>query len=126
MIIQNRTAFTGDQRQGDVKRVLCVCYGNQLRSPTAALVLSGEPFNFNTRSCGVDPNSAVCLIDNVMVEWANEIVVMEDLHKSIIQQLFPGLLKPIIVLGLSDNYTYRDPILMSLVAERYQAVVRAG
>lgn len=119
--MENRQAKCVDPRQGTSKRVLVVCYGNQLRSPTAALVLSGEPFNFNTRSCGLDPNSAVCLIDNVMVEWADEIVVMEDMHKSVVVQMFNPQ-KPIKVLGLGDNYTFRDPALMAAVAEKYKGL----
>ena len=119
--MENRKAACVDPRQGTSKRVLCVCTGNQLRSPTVALVLSGEPFNFNTRSCGVDPGSAVCLIDNVMVEWADEIVVLEEMHKSVVVQMFNPQ-KPIKVLGLPDQYTFRDPTLMAAVAEKYSAI----
>lgn len=114
----SRTAFTADPRQGNYKKVLCVCYGNQLRSPTAALVLSSDPFNHNARSCGLDQNSAVTLVDNIMMEWADEIVVMEDFHRSTLVQMFRTE-KPIKVLGIMDDYKYRDPTLMKLIAERY-------
>lgn len=119
--VENRKAVCVDPRQGTSKRVLCVCYGNQLRSPTAAIVLSQPPFNFNTRSCGLDPGSAVCLIDNVMVEWADEIVVMEEMHASVVRQMYNPQ-KPIKVLGLGDNYTFRDPALMAAVAEKYSTI----
>ncbi len=39
--------------QGKYKRVLCVCSAGVLRSATTAVVLSKEPFNFNTRSAGL-------------------------------------------------------------------------
>lgn len=120
MYTTSRQAKCIDPRQGGFKKVLCVCYGNQLRSPTAAFVLSDEPFHFNTRSCGLDPESAVCLIDNVMVEWADEIVVMEEAHREIVALMFPCN-KPIKVLGIPDEYTYRSPELMALVEQRYIA-----
>ena len=43
----NRLANTQNKYQGKYKKVLCVCSAGLLRSPTAALVLSQEPFNFN-------------------------------------------------------------------------------
>lgn len=40
--------------QGQYKRVLCVCSGGILRSPTAAWVFSNEPYSFNTRAAGTE------------------------------------------------------------------------
>jgi predicted protein tyrosine phosphatase len=118
-----------DPRQGTAKRVLCVCYGNQLRSPTMAWVLSNPPYDLNTRSCGVDPGSAVCLINETMMNWADEVVCAEDAHVYEVLRRFPvvrrfnGLEeKPRIwSLKIPDNYCYRDPVLAQLIGERYCA-----
>ena len=52
--LMNRLANSSNRYQGEYKRVLCVCSAGLLRSPTAALVLSQEPYNFNTRAAGLD------------------------------------------------------------------------
>src|ERR1700678_2749185 len=95
-----------DARHGEFKRVLCVCFGNQLRSPTAALVLANPPFNFNTRSCGLDENTAVCLIDDTLVSWADEIVMMEQAHLEFFIGRFGTPENPVKVLNIPDNYAY--------------------
>lgn len=53
--VMNRIANASNKFQGSYKRVLCVCSAGLLRSPTAALVLSKDPYNFNTRACGAVP-----------------------------------------------------------------------
>lgn len=108
-----------DPRQGHAKKVLTVCWGNQLRSPTAAIVLSGAPFHFNTRSCGLDPGSAVCLIDDTMVNWADEIVTMEPKHTDMVKAM-PGYRgQKITCLNLEDKYNFRDPELSRLIMQGY-------
>ena len=99
------------------KRVLCVCSAGLLRSPTAALVLSMEPFNFNTRAAGVVPEFALVPVDEVLLAWADEIVCMEEHHKNAIEALTE---KTIICLDIEDSFPYRDPELIQLIAERYQ------
>jgi len=63
--------------QTEAKRVLCVCTAGILRSPTAANVLNQE-FGYNTRSCGVDERFALIPLDEVLLEWADEIVVIDS------------------------------------------------
>lgn len=55
--------------QGTFKKVLCVCSVNCLRSPTAAWVLSNPPFNFNTRSAGLDTGLAIVPVTETLLEW---------------------------------------------------------
>jgi len=103
----------------DHKRVVTVCSGGCLRSPTAAVVLAGDPWNYNTRSAGLTEAFAIVLFDDILFHWADEIVVMEQHMKNEIRLRWPNSDKPIIVLNIRDNYSYRDTELMRLIRERY-------
>lgn len=109
---QNTSAF---------KRVLCVCSAGLLRSPTAAVVLSQDPFNFNTRAVGVSQEYALTPLEDVHIMWSDEIVVMQKEHADIVHAFLEamGVKRPVIVLGIEDNYQYRDPDLMKQISEKY-------
>ena len=116
--LMNRLANCTNRYQGKYKRVLCVCSAGLLRSPTAALVLSQEPYNFNTRAAGLDEAFALIPVDRVLIEWADEIVTMtSDQAEEIRNRLEEE--KPIVVLNIDDNYRYRDPELVNLIRESY-------
>ena len=116
--LMNRLANCTNRYQGKYKRVLCVCSAGLLRSPTAALVLSQEPYNFNTRAAGLDEAFALIPVDRVLIEWADEIVTMtSDQAEEIRNRLEEE--KPIVVLNIDDNYRYRDPELIKLIRESY-------
>lgn len=74
----NRKWNSHNEYQGKHKRVLCVCSAGLLRSPTAAWVLSNPPYNFNTRAAGIDVGHALIPVDDVLIEWADEIVCMDE------------------------------------------------
>jgi predicted protein tyrosine phosphatase len=116
--LMNRLANARNKYQGDYKRVLCVCSAGLLRSPTAALVLSREPYNFNTRAAGLEPEFALVPVDRVLLEWADEIVTMTSEQAQGVRALLEEE-KPIIVLGIDDNFRYRDPKLITLIREAY-------
>lgn len=116
MTLMNRLATTKNQFQGNYKKVLCVCSAGCLRSPTAAVVLSQEPFNFNTRSCGIDTGFAIIPIDPVLMEWADEIVCMDEFQKKKLNQMTD---KPVINLNIGDTFAYRDPWLVAKIKKRY-------
>jgi predicted protein tyrosine phosphatase len=120
----NRIANAGNRFQGQYKRVLCVCSAGLLRSPTAALVLSQDPFNFNTRAVGISQEYGLIPIESVHIHWADEIVTMENRHTEIIQNLIKniGILDSapkIIQLDISDDFAYRDPTLIELIKNTY-------
>jgi len=105
------------------KRVVCVCSAGLLRSPTAAWVLSQEPWNYNTRAVGSVPEFALVPFDAVMLEWADEVVCMTKeqkdytmaqlaMHKHILG-------KRVLCLDIPDNFGYRDPELVQLIRDRY-------
>ena len=116
--LMNRLANSSNRYQGEYKRVLCACSAGLLRSPTAALVLSQEPYNFNTRAAGLDEAFALIPVDRVLIEWADEIVVFETKQAKQIRAMLEDE-KPIVVLGIPDNFRYRDPELIQLIRESY-------
>ena len=116
--LMNRLANCTNRYQGEYKRVLCVCSAGLLRSPTAAFVLSQEPYNFNTRAAGLNPEFALVPVDRVLLEWADEIVVMSAQQAEQIRAMLEDE-KQIVVLGIPDNFRYRDPELIRLIRESY-------
>lgn len=107
--------------QGDVRRVLCVCSANMLRSPTMQVVFSAEPFNYNTRSAGIY-EFALVKVDEDLLQWADEIVCAEAEHFNYIMRRLESLNakdKTVVNLAIPDTYAYRDPELVRLITQRY-------
>jgi predicted protein tyrosine phosphatase len=118
--LMNRLANSTNPYQGKYKRVLCVCSAGLLRSPTAAWVLSQEPYNFNTRAAGITKEFALVPVDKVLLHWADEIVVMKPDQAEQIRDLLDTP-KPIVVLNIPDEFSYRDPTLIELIKTAYDA-----
>lgn len=124
MGLMNRLANCKNRYQGDAKKVLCVCSAGLLRSPTAAIVLAQE-YGYNTRSAGCNPDYAMIPVDDVLLTWADEIVVMEDDHAERIKKIASNGLgniidKPLTVLNIEDRYAFGDPELIRLIKEKYK------
>jgi predicted protein tyrosine phosphatase len=88
-----------------------------LRSPTAALVLSQEPYNFNTRAAGLEESFALVPVDEVLLEWAQEIVCMTKAQG---KELETRTKKKIIVLDIPDSFPYRSPALIEMIKDKYE------
>lgn len=116
--LMNRLGNAKNPHQGNHKKVLCVCSAGLLRSPTAALVLSQPPFNYNTRAAGMVPQFALINVDRVLLNWADEIVCMEKEQQEALEKVTD---KPIICLDIQDSYEYRESRLIWLIAEKYKA-----
>jgi len=112
----NRIANCKNEFQGKIKKILCVCSAGLLRSPSAAVVLSQEPFNYNTRAVGLTEEYALIPVDDVLLHWADEVVCMEEWMK---EGLVSQDVKHVICLDIPDKFAYRDPELMELIAKRY-------
>ncbi len=126
MIARNSMAVIKNSYQGNATKVLCVCSGGVLRSPTAAWVLSNEPFNFNTRSCG-DKDYALIPLSEELVTWADEIVVMDEWHaKSVKGKLIDSGYEPgyreIHVLNVPDDYDFKNPELVQIMSDKFRAI----
>lgn len=115
--MMNRLATCHNPYQGKYKRVLCVCSAGLLRSPTAAYVLASE-FDCNTRAVGLATEYALIPIDRVLLEWADEIVCMEQSQAQKLYTMSVPFSK-IIVLNIPDAFEYRDPELIRLIRENY-------
>lgn len=111
------------QNAAQHKRVVCVCSAGLLRSPTAAVVLSQAPWNYNTRAVGIVPEFALVPLDEVLLNWADEFVCMTEEQSLAVECMLSnaGLKTPIVCLHIPDNFPYRDPELMALITERYAA-----
>lgn len=114
----NRMANSKNEFQGEHKKVLCVCSAGLLRSPTAAVVLSQPPYNYNTRAAGIVNQFALAQVDEVLIYWADEIVCMEMEQADLLSALTK---KPIICLNIEDSYAYRDEKLVWLIKEKYNS-----
>ena len=110
------------QRMVLYKRVITVCSAACLRSPTAAVVLSQDPFNFNTRAVGLTDEYAIVKLDDSLHMWADEFVVMSLRMKDTILVRYPDTQAPIIVLDIPDRFQYRDPELMKMIKDSYLEV----
>lgn len=123
----NRLANSSNPYQGKFKRVLCVCSAGLLRSPTTAVVLSQEPYNFNTRAAGIVEDFALVPVDEVLLDWAQEIVCMSKGQKKELEIRLKKANKvtPIICLDIQDSFGYRDPELMKTIREKYDAAQEA-
>ena len=114
--IRSSMEISKNPYQGDYKKVLCVCSAGILRSATTAVVLSKEPYNFNTRNVGLE-SYALIPITEVLLEWADEIVCMTLVQKVRLQQLTK---KPIKCLDIPDSFEYRNPELEKLIIKAYK------
>lgn len=112
---QNRKWNCKNPYQGKYKRVLCVCSAGLLRSPTVAWVLSQEPYNFNTRAAGIDTGHALVPVDDVLIEWADEIVCMNEDQQRELQERTTKLVHDF---RIGDNFEYRDKGLVAIIKIR--------
>lgn len=120
--LMNRLGNSTNPFQGDFKKVLCVCSAGLLRSPTAAVVLSQPPYNYNTRAAGIVPMFALIAVDKVLLEWADEIVCMTEEQAEALSVRAPK--KEVYCLGIPDSFEYRDEQLIKLIKEKYDALKR--
>jgi predicted protein tyrosine phosphatase len=86
------------------------------------MILAQEPYNYNTRAAGVVDEYALVPVDEVLLDWCDEIVCMEDWQGETLKKLLTDLQmsKPVKVLNITDSYPYRNPELIALIKERYE------
>lgn len=114
---RNLLANTKNPYQGDFKRVLCICSAGLLRSPTAARVIQ-ETYGHNTRSAGITEEYALIPVDEALLTWADEIVVMESWMADKLEEWADKIL----CLNIEDNYSYMDPELQQKIKDSYDKV----
>jgi predicted protein tyrosine phosphatase len=102
--------------QGDFKRVLFVCSGGMLRSATAAH-WAASIWDWNTRNAGT-MDAALPPIHANVVEWAEVIYCMEEGHAFRVRTQFPWAEDKIEVLGIPDQFHYRQNELIELLQDK--------
>lgn len=124
--MHNRMHNCTNPHQGPAKKVLCVCSAGLLRSPSTAVVLSQEPYNYNTRAAGIEADYALVPIDEVLIMWADEIVCVEPSVRERLWAKFDDALvasgAKVVTLNIPDNFAYRDPKLMEIIRTQYEEV----
>lgn len=101
-----------------MQKILFICSQNKLRSPTAEQVFSEMP-GLDVLSAGTN-NDAVTPLSSELVEWADKIFVMENMHREKLQKRFRNSLKgrKIICLGIPDDFSYMDPKLVAILKKK--------
>ena len=129
-ISRNRRGVINNSYQGNHKKVLTVCSAGCLRSPTAAHILSADPFNFNTRAAGISKEYAIIPVDAGLIIWADVIVCMDEDHAEYVNNMqlkieqtddgmFEYVWKPIYILDIPDDFAYRDPVLVDIMTKKF-------
>lgn len=98
--------------------VLFVCSENRLRSPTAEIVFSRYD-ELNTKSAGLGAFAGTP-VSTDLIEWADVILVMEEMHRHTIERQFGDLLrgKRLACLDIPDQYGFMQPELVELLEQR--------
>ncbi|MCX6710150.1 MAG: phosphotyrosine protein phosphatase [Candidatus Woesearchaeota archaeon] len=92
-------------------KALFVCSYNHDRSKTAEEIFKGS---FEVRSAGLFNNP----VSEEQILWADIIFVMEEFQVSEIKRRFPKTSKRIVCLDISDEFSYMQPELISLLKIR--------
>jgi predicted protein tyrosine phosphatase len=95
-----------------VRHVLFVCGKNRRRSPTAEAIFSGtDGFEFSSAGTAAD---ADCPVSADLIEWADDIVVMEERQARQIRMRFASELraKRLVNLNIPDRYVLMQPELI--------------
>jgi predicted protein tyrosine phosphatase len=121
---RNRLNATRDQYQGTRKRVLAICSGGLLRSPTAAWLLGNDPWGFNTRAAGLTKEYALIYADEALLYWAEEVVVFDasmqqEVRYLLSQYMNDGSVIPVHNVEIEDDYDFRQPELVELLTEKF-------
>lgn len=135
MIKANQRGVIFNAYQGKYKKVLTVCSAGCLRSPTAAHILSSEPWNFNTRCAGTSKEYAIVAVDEALVAWADVILCMEEEHQFYVNkiqhklaeessEMFEYTYKQVINLNIEDNYSYRHPELVKIMQDKFLVIFK--
>ncbi len=96
-------------------KILFLCSRNQWRSLTAEKTFNGVN-GHEVRSAGTENNARI-KVTGGHIGWADMIFVMEKKHLRRIQKKFGDILrdKKVIILGISDDYTFMDEELIKIL-----------
>lgn len=103
-------------------KILFVCTLNQMRSRTAE-ELYKEDERFIVKSGGVD-DEAVVQVNLESLEWADYVVVMEEMHRNWIRSCYPLIYgnKKVLNLDIPDIFYFEQPELVSQVKNKFETL----
>lgn len=99
-------------------KILFLCSRNKWRSLTAEKIFHGIN-GYDVRSAGTENNARI-KVTGGHIGWADMIFVMEKKHLRRIQEKFGEMLssKKVIILDISDDYTFMDEELIKILESR--------
>jgi predicted protein tyrosine phosphatase len=107
-----------------MKPILFVCSPNLQRSPTAELVYKEILKEKNIQDVEVKSagllKSAVNVLTNELIKWADKIYVMEEYMKEEIVKKVPEANDKIRVLNIEDVYFINDPVLRDILRSKLE------
>lgn len=100
-------------------KILFICNQNENRSKTAEIIFKDR---YKTKSAGLFNEKPVSLKE---IEWADSIIVMEELQRSEIAKRFPKqyLQKRIISLDIPDIYHFNQPELIETLNCKFPLIL---
>ena len=107
-------------------RLLFVCRLNRHRSATAERLFC-KRHDLDVRSAGTSEDAMVRVNDR-MLEWADVIFAMDEDERNNLKRMFPNhpAIARIVCLDIPDVFSFNDPELVRLLAERVQTHLSKG
>lgn len=102
---------------------LFVCSLGRMRSLTAEHVFATRD-DLRVAAAGVSPD-AENPVTEALLQWADIVFVMEDVHRARLAEKFPDALqgRQVVALGIPDRYEYMDPPLVRLLKTKVGKVL---
>jgi len=102
---------------------LFVCSLGRMRSLTAEHVFATRD-DLRVAAAGVDA-SAEHPVTAALLQWADIVFVMEDVHRSRLAERFADAMRgrQVVALGIPDCYEYMDPQLVRLLKAKVEKVL---
>jgi predicted protein tyrosine phosphatase len=103
---------------------LFVCGRNRRRSPTAEVLFAGMD-GIEVSSAGTSPE-AECPVSGDLLEWADEIFVMDKKQQRQLRERYAGMLKDkrLVCLNIADKYEFMQPELQVVLRAKVLPLLR--
>jgi predicted protein tyrosine phosphatase len=78
-----------------------------------------EEYDYNTRAAGLESEYALIDVTDVLIEWADEVIVAEQWMGLELMNRFPDLTE-FVCLDVPDQYDYMNPTLVDHIKKAYK------
>lgn len=95
-------------------KLLFICSGNKLRSPTAEIFFREKGFETKSAGTSKDAKKTISIDD---IKWADKIYFMESKHYSRVYSAFPRAMqfKRNSILNIPDDFKFMDSNLIKIL-----------